>query len=482
MAVAVKSRRAVSRYFEYRADAMRLESVSSTIASIGSIKLDDAPVYERFFQAIPPLYADLVDLAVYVYLADRFSLRRDRRDKDGLTWGRKFLLKVPMRRPHVWASPSVLTALQDALSEFTEDQWDFAFETKTGDWRESEKQLLMTDLFGSQRARVSLFSGGLDSLAGTVLAITDNPKERFVLVSGATHGRQLAEQRAQVGILQGRTKASIQHLSITYGIRRVRGKRPVEERSQRSRGFLYLTLGTLAALMAKSSSLDVFENGVGALNLPYNATQVGTAATRAMNPIALAKMERFIRVLTSQSFVIRNPFLFSTKGQMCGMQAFKAFSDVVVRSFSCDGFPHRIAGVPQCGVCTSCLLRRLSLQAAGIGASDPGDFYNVDLGKSEAVDRARLFNLRRMDLQAKNLRRLLASPKPMEAFYSEYPELRDVVAVVSAYGTESPSAVMRRILSLYQTYVSEWQSFSFLKHLNGAPNPMVTSETLRTSS
>ncbi len=483
MAAAGKSHRTAPRCFEYRADAMRLESAVSTIGSIGRINLNDQPVYERFFQAIPSLYADLVDLAVYVYLADKFSLRRDPKDREGMTWGRKIVLNVPMRRPDVWASQTVLEALQDTLMEFTEDQWEFVFETKSGDRRVSETQLLMTDLFGTEPARVSLFSGGLDSFAGTVQTIANNPSERFVLVSGATHGRQITEQRAQVGMLQGRTKASIQHLSITYGIHRIRGKRPVEEKSQRSRGFLYLTLGALTALMAKTSSLDVFENGVGALNLPYNSSQLGTACTRAMSPIALVKMERFIRVLSGQQFSIRNPFLFSTKGQMCASPAFKPFADAVVRTFSCDGFPHRIANVPQCGVCTSCLLRRLSLQVAGLSGSDPGEFYNYDLGiPGKDLPAERLFGLRRMNLQVNKFAELLATPAPGAAFFAEYPELRDVVAVLSAKANENSSVVMQRLLSLYQTYVNEWHSFSFPKNYNSVAKPMAASNSLTVSS
>src|SRR5215472_6232440 len=104
--------------------------------------------------------------------------------------------------------------------------------------------------------------------------------------------------------------------------------------------FFILDVGA-AAIAAGSRTLFLFENGVGAINLPYDGTQIGTYNSRATHPVALLRMQEFIAKLTGQTFVIENPFAFSTKGEMCRHQAVQDLRNYLSLTFSCDGFPVR---------------------------------------------------------------------------------------------------------------------------------------------
>ena len=59
------------------------------------------------------------------------------------------------------------------------------------------------------------------------------------------------------------------------------------ESSQRSRGLLFLAAGIATAWALRQDQLRVFENGIGAINLPYLRSQFGSQATRAMHPRTL---------------------------------------------------------------------------------------------------------------------------------------------------------------------------------------------------
>ena len=95
------------------------------------------------------------------------------------------------------------------------------------------------------------------------------PDYSYVFVSGVTNARQQAGQRRQVNILTEASRREVRHVTVPYGLRwaglEVREK---EEPSQRTRGFLFLTLGATVAITAGAKDLFVYENGIGAINLP----------------------------------------------------------------------------------------------------------------------------------------------------------------------------------------------------------------------
>lgn len=424
--------------------------------------INDIRIADRFGHTLSPLLADWIDVALACYLADRLATRGvGRNGQPGSHWSRVLRLTVPVREVDHWKCKEVQSELAHVLRFLTEDAWSFDFVPRTGLLRVAESQGF---LFGSESGdgvRICLYSGGLDSFAGAAQMLRKKPTHRYVFISGITNVRQQAAQRNQIGVLQASTPGTIYHLVVPYGLRWARAHvHRVEEASQRTRGFLFLTLGGVSAIAAHASELHFSENGIGAINLPYDGTQIGAYNSRATNPIALLYMERFIRALTGQTVGIKNEFLFSTKAEMCAHEAVKDLRDRVCLTFSCDGFPVRTKNKAQCGSCTSCLLRRQALECAGLSQFD-SDGYLRDLSApGYAGTQRHLDSLRAMDWQAQKIRLALAEPNPWDALVNDFVELKRLELELLRAGKMELSELRSGLLRLYSRYTSEWESFS----------------------
>lgn len=413
---------------------------------------------------LSPLSADWLDVALASYLADRLSprvgLHQSRKIRN---WRRVIRLKIPVRRLEIWRRPDVMESLVGLLEFFTDDLWQIDFIQRRAPGRPSERQdfLFSEPLQGP--LTVALFSGGLDSFCGAAQQVSESRYHSFAFVSGVTNSRQRFEQREQIKAISREAGRRVCHVVIPFGLKRQgrvsRGS--AEEPSQRTRGFLFLTLGAVTALNAGASELSIFENGIGAINLPYDASQISSANTRAVHPLALLKMSDFVRRLHGEEFMFKSPFLFQTKGEMCRHPTVQSLSAYIPRTFSCDGFPVQAKNKPQCGSCTSCLLRRLSLQSAGLSASDPSDQYVADLltPNSRPSDK-QLRHLRVMEWQYHKIKQLLGSEAPWPNLISEFPELQSISVEISCHSQESEEKTRKSILKLYSQYVAEWETFS----------------------
>lgn len=429
--------------------------------------MDDRTIDRRFGHEIDSLCADWMDVALACYLADRLALRPLAR-AGGRHWSRAFRITLPVRELDRWTN-AVADSLSALLKFLTEDSWQFEFVKYQGPTRGVGFQRSLFPFKADSATRVVLYSGGLDSFAGTAQELWASPRSNCVLVSGVTNPRQQAGQASQVGHLRVLTSEHICHVAVPYGLRWAgSGGERREEASQRTRGFLFLTLGAVSAIAAQASKLFLYENGIGAINLPYDASQVGTYSSRATHPATIFRMEGFIRMLMGREFSIENPFLFATKSEMCRHEAVRRSGDLLPLTFSCDGFPVRAKNRGQCGFCTSCLLRRLSIQAAGLSEYDRKGYLNDLCAPGYVGSERNLHALRAMDWQAYRLHRALSKENPWEALLDEFVELRRLQLDFYRSGGVQPSELQRRLLRLYATYTEEWQSFSARRLCLGA--------------
>jgi 7-cyano-7-deazaguanine synthase in queuosine biosynthesis len=425
--------------------------------------LNDEIIGSPFCQNLDPLLADWVDVALFAYVADRLSPRRDPKSPQRMyQWARRMNLKLPVRHPEVWREPRAAAALADVLRHFTDDEWHLEFVARREAGRPAERQEYLFAAPQSDAVRVALYSGGLDSFAGAARQCAELSDHSFVLVSGVTNSRQRSAQREQVRALVRRFGRNVCHLTVPFGINwRGQPHNGVEDASQRTRGFLFSTLGAATAIAAGSRELYVYENGVGAINLPCDATQLGTSNSRAVNPLSLRRMSEFAELLTGSTFTFRNPFLFQTKGEMCRHPSVRGLAAYVPTTFSCDGFPVQARGKSQCGSCTSCLLRRLSLESAGLSAADPGAQYVCDLLSPGAkVSERQLQSLRAMEWQYRKISQRLRTKPPWQSLVTEFPELQALASSLGGEDEEGGNKIERPVLRLYARYAAEWESFS----------------------
>ena len=426
------------------------------------LSIDPAPLHALCLAPRDVLF-DLLDVAIAVYTADRLSKRQHpyRLDPEGLVRGRHFDLRVPVRAPDLWRNAAIYDDLVTTLNALTYDLWTIDFTARPKPLSVQESVLKKPII----HPYAALFSGGLDSLAGFVIEAASRPEATPTLAVSATNNRQ---RRLQLDLLQG--------LQVGYseGSRFVLFKHsldkdantkvpePAQEKSQRTRGFLFLAFGAVAAALSGSSELLVFENGVGAINLPYTRASGGADHTRSMHPTHLLNMRRFLSKLLDTSFRVRNPFQWHTKGAMVAEARKLGVTDLATQTVSCDGFPLR-KHARQCGRCTSCLLRRVAVFAGGLIENEqarPDEYLHDVLSLPGDLPEDTLYPLKFMLVQVERLRAALASPTPIPSLMREFPELYEARTSLSALEDLSLSEVDLKLESLYRTYVSEWDWFS----------------------
>jgi len=413
-----------------------------------------------FGSQLPPLLDDLIDLAAAVYSTDRLVRRHEFKEEgDNWSWQRQFEVHLAVSEPERWNCTQLVNLLTEALEFLTEDSWSFKFFPRDQPRKRHDVQGVLFS--PSPPIGSALFSGGLDSFAGLASQIAQNSLSTMVVCTCASNSRLLRRQRGLLEALSLRTSTRLVPVIIPIRIKQDRHAYNLNEQSQRGRGFLFVVLGCVASLMAGVRELSVYENGVGAINLPLSEAQLGAQSSRATNPVALWKLEKFLSSLLQFDFLIRLPHLFLTKGQMCAGLRSTCFESLALRSISCDGFPFRSLGAEQCGVCTSCLLRRQALWSSELRGDNERGLYRYDVvGDGEAVPLQRNAGLWDMLSQVDRMDRALWSSTPWERLSVEFPELSEIRDCVASWLAPLPlKEVQRRLVLLYKNYCHEWHGF-----------------------
>ncbi|MXZ01098.1 hypothetical protein F4Y93_10785 [Candidatus Poribacteria bacterium] len=431
-----------------------------------SVWVATSRISHLFCTSLPADLADLLDVAVAAYAADRKS----RRSYRGPNTGRRSIeLELSLRNPERWNESTASEGLGSYLHWLSGDDWTLDFHRRQTEQSAAETQ---ASLFGpplEAPASVSLFSGGLDSVAGLAGEVSREPDSSHVLVSGYTHTRLLAHQRRQVRrirtALEERTTGAgsrVWHMAVGFGINRPEMR--TEEKGQRTRAFVYKALGVAAATLAGTNTLRVFENGIGALNLPLNRTQIGVDNYRGVHPRSLKLLEDLLPAVVDRPVRIENPYLLHTKAEMCEALPSAGFVDVVDETVSCDRFPLRIRDGPsQCGYCTSCILRRQALHASGLGDLDPGTAYLRDaFGGYDSLSRVQRHGLLTTRDHVFQVRQALGKTDPWLSLCLTYPQLADISLEISEHRSIDHELVKQQMLRLFGAYVSEWQCLASL--------------------
>ena len=425
-------------------------------------RLDDHRIAFGLGATVSPRLSDLLDIAVAAYVTDRLRPRRAPRARGSDDWSRGLPVRVAVRDAAFWRRGEVGDVLVDLLEWLTDDAWEVELLDHREQHRFAEVQEPLFGLDHDPGTRFGLYSGGLDSFAGAAHDLTENDAP-LTLVTAATSPALAAMQRRTVDALRALRPTGIRLLQVPVGVRaatieRLTGRREAPEPSQRTRGLVFIALGAVSAATAGASELRVYENGVGAMNLPLTEAQYGSQNTRAMRPETLAKASRLMSLILEREFAIANPSFATTKAEMCARlpEALATQAEVTV---SCDtGLTHRATRVPLCGTCTSCLLRRQALRSGGLAGVDDGERprYRVDVREVSDVGDERLRRLHYMLNQAAQMDRALKAPTPRVALLNDFPELARIWNALGDQGYRDPVALTER---LFARYAAEWAAF-----------------------
>src|SRR5690348_16399094 len=93
-----------------------------------NVRLRIQDIGSRLIANIPDELVDLLEVATYIYAADSAILRGGKTDaRLGAWWRRKLRFVIPVRRPDLWGSASVSSALVDTLGFLSVEDYAFEF-------------------------------------------------------------------------------------------------------------------------------------------------------------------------------------------------------------------------------------------------------------------------------------------------------------------------------------------------------------------
>ncbi len=242
---------------------------------------------------LPGLAADLLEIAASIHAIDRLVPRPSERQRPaGEVWARSLWAEIPIREPDRWRQQ--IPVLSQLLHWLTDDDWAVEFsQLQPGAGVLDTPQQFLFDTVPDGAVPV-LFSGGLDSAAGLASELLHGDA---VGISMHTNGWMDGVQRRVLAALN--EASHHQCVPLRYRI----GVRNSTETSQRSRGLLFLAAGVATAWAMHQDHLRVFENGIGAVNLPFLRSQQGAQATKSVHPLTLRMVQDLASAVSKRPFV-----------------------------------------------------------------------------------------------------------------------------------------------------------------------------------
>lgn len=410
---------------------------SAVIAEIGkeiAFVPDALDTYD--YNGWKPIHHDLLVVSAAVEYADRRTARRISR------WARDFNITVPVVEVATWRQPDVQASLRATLRHLTGDDWQFSFVPWQGQSVIGARQRSLP--FGTERSFVVGYSDGLDSRCAS--KVSGNGSDAVcVRVTKHRHALKAGDEPFDQIPFRVHVPSS-------------------RESSVRSRGFKFAAVTAIAAHLTGLTRIVVPESGQGALG-PVLLPLHNVYADYRNHPTYFRKMERFIKAVLGHEVRYDQPRLWNTKGET--ISAFRLTTNKAVEELfetrSCwqQRWNAKMGGkLRQCGICAACLLRRMSMHAAGI--EEPQHTYVIaDLTVPDFTDalpgREKVRLSRTMaeygSVGARHLQQL-----------ADMSDLANTDLKVHAFEIaratgEAQDDVLKKLRNLLMTHAKEWRAF-----------------------
>lgn len=325
---------------------------------------------------------DILSLAGLVYLADT-RISRSLHSQD--SWTREIAIELPVYNLEKWMPLGGL--FKRMLNFLTGDRWTISFRKRDEELAEKPEDETPSPEFDS----VTLFSGGMDSLIGTINHLENHHKTALISHAGDPHTKN-AQSKLLAHFQDKYPDLDPLYLDLWMVFEKNLIPGGGNENTTRSRSFLFIAFGIFAMSGMKGvSTLEVPENGLIALNVPLEELRIGSHSTRTTHPFYLDSWNQVLNGL-GIDLSVRNPYWNMTKGEMADECLNKDFLlQVIQDSISCSS-PQKArwsGAAPQhCGYCVPCIIRRAAINKAFHGEKDSTP-YLVDSVLEIAANHAK---------------------------------------------------------------------------------------------
>ena len=287
-------------------------------------------------------------------------------------WSREIEVEFPVESLDLFNGGK--NELEQLLSFLTGDYWQISFIQRDVTSLFVNTKKVYSNDYRKSHKRISLFSGGLDSLIGVIDQLAKSKDRMVVSHYDATFKGAKSDQDKIHKILY--KKYSHYHLLQTrvdlegYDIN---GNKINTETTLRSRSFLFLCQAVFVASSIEDGiEILIPENGTISLNHPLTPSRRSSCSTRTAHPYYLIKVIDFISKL-GLNHLIKNEYEMKTKGEMLE----ECIDNDILRatykkSCSCAKRGTRkdirdvMTGTNHCGICMPCIYRRVALHRIGV--------------------------------------------------------------------------------------------------------------------
>jgi hypothetical protein len=391
------------------------------------------------FASWEPVIYDAMVLAAAIEFSDRVIKRPAR------GWARRIAVRLPVHDPARWTDPAVSNSLHEALGFLTGDFWTIEFVKRSKTIPAPMQECLP---FPRPTEAVIAYSDGMDSRAVAGL-VSKTLGEKLVRVRV---GSKAAGKPVVDGQLQPFAKVPYKfQVSMGNG-----------ETTARSRGFKFALISGLAAYLADAGEILIPESGQGAIG-PALITVSHAYPDYRNHPLFTARMTRFLKALFGKAVKFSFPRLWHTKGETLREFAALPEGDSWRETKSCwrnSRWSALNGKLVQCGVCAACLLRRMSVHAAGLH-EQAGIYICTDLSassltnaihpnftrKSPAFEEYAIAGTLHLDHMAD-----MASEDARSAVR------RHAILTGMALGISAPAAE-ERLVGMFERHAAEWNNF-----------------------
>lgn len=363
---------------------------------------------------------DFFFISALVYGIDNL-LERYQYSIDG--WARDIEVSLPVNNLTMWSNNS--SDIESILSFLTGDYWSIHFEQipkVTLFKRRSNRRKSKIPIFNhSNYSFVSLFSGGLDSLVGTIDGLNSlQNSQKGLLISHfdssspGANSDQLKINKYLSSKKDFFNKYDWIQTIVTLSNHDNHGLALEKESSYRSRSLLFISMAIYCAEKISScNKLTIPENGTISLNYPLTPSRTSTLSTRTTHPYYLTLLQSLITQLGLKT-VLYNPYSNTTKGELVEQCISPQILKETYRlSVSCGKRGRKMhwdtkSGTQHCGICMPCLYRRAALHKLNLDDQLYGiDIFNTPQSIFEKHDFPALFDFLNSKLTEEQIKRNL---------------------------------------------------------------------------